>query len=256
MKAMILAAGVGRRLRPLTDACPKALIEVGGVPMLEIVVRRLMQAGVREIVVNVFHLADRVEDFLKARKHFGIRVELSREAELLDTGGGLKRAAAFFDDGEPFFLHNVDVLSSLDLDSLYRYHLEHPALATLAVRARKSSRCFLFDREGRLCGWESLAASRASGVQAAAEKKTQWAGPPAPEAERLAFDGIHIISPELIPKMTETGIFPIASAYLRLAGQGEKIQAYRSDGDYWGDIGSTAKLEAVRRHVQEQGLPV
>jgi len=240
---MVLAAGVGSRLRPLTDERPKALIEVGGTPMLEIVIRRLIAAGVDGLVVNVFHLADKIADFLKAKSDFGIRIELSREAELLDTGGGLKKAAWFFDDGRPFFVHNVDVYSEADLGELYRFHVGRAALATLAVRSRESGRHFLFDREGRLCGWESSSESRAV-----------WARSPAQGAERLAFDGIHVVSPRLFDRLSETGAFSITSAYLRLAGEGENILACRTDEHFWSDIGRPAKLEELRRRIQVKGV--
>ena len=234
MKAMILAAGVGSRLRPLTNETPKALIDVGGTPMIEHVIRRLKSASVTEIVVNLFHLGDRIVDFLASKGNFGLHVEFTREAELLDTGGGLKNAAPFFDDGKPFFLHNVDVLSEVDLGGLLRFHQEAGALATLAVQRRPSSRLLLFDQGGRLCGRETR-----DGVQ--------WARAPVPGAERLAFAGIHVIDPAIFSRMTETGSFPITQTYLRLAGEGEQIGACCVDGSYWQDIGSAEKLEQARR---------
>jgi NDP-sugar pyrophosphorylase family protein len=233
MKAMILAAGVGRRLRPLTDTIPKALLDVGGAPMIERVIRRLTAAGVTELVVNLFHLGDRIVEFLASKANFGLRIEFTREAELLDTGGGLKNAAWFFDDGRPFFLHNVDVLSDIDLEGLLRFHRQVGALATLAVQRRSGSRQLLFDRSGRLCGRES-----SEGVE--------WARLPVPDVERLAFTGIHVIDPGIFSKMTETGVFPITQTYLRLAGREERIVAQRADGRYWQDIGSPEKLEAAR----------
>lgn len=236
MKAMILAAGVGSRLRPLTDNTPKALIDVGGVPMIEHVIRRLKAAGVTEIAVNLFHLGDQIAAFLESRENFGLRIQYIHEAELLDTGGGLKNAAGFFDDGQPFFLHNVDVLSEIDLGGLHRFHREHNALATLAVQGRPSSRLLLFDRDGRLCGRE-------------AREGVQWAKTPVPGVERLAFTGIHVIDPAMFPRMTETGVFPITQAYLRLAGEGERIVACRVDGCYWQDIGSAEKLKQARQYA-------
>lgn len=236
MKAMVLAAGVGSRLRPLTGGCPKALIEVRGTPMLEIVIRRLIEAGVDGIVVNAFHLADKIEEFVKARGSFGIRVELSRETELLDTGGGLKKAAWFFDDGRPFFLHNADVFSEVDLGAMYRFHVEKAALATLAVRARKSGRGFLFDEAGRLCGWCSDP-----------DDRTLWSRGPVAGAQRLAFDGIHVLSPGVFEKMNETGVFPINQAYLRLAGGGENILSFRTDAYFWRDIGRLEDLQELQR---------
>ena len=236
MKAMILAAGVGSRLRPLTDSTPKALLDVGGVPMVERVIRRLTLAGVTELVVSLFHLGDRIVEFLASKGNFGLRIEFTREVELLDTGGGLKNAAWFFDDGRPFFLHNVDVLSDIDLDGLLRLHRQVGALATLAVQRRPGSRQLLFDRSGRLCGRES-----SEGVE--------WATGPVNDVERLAFTGIHVIDPRILPKMTETGAFPITRTYLRLAGDGGRIVAHRADGRYWQDIGSPDKLEAARKRA-------
>jgi len=239
MKAMILAAGVGSRLRPLTDSCPKALIDINGVPMLEIVLRRLIKAGCREVVVNVFHLADMIVEFLQRRMNFGICIEISRETELLDTGGGLKNVARFFDDNQPFFLHNVDVLSDIDLNKMYRYHLENGALATLAVQARQTSRYFLFDANNTLCGWESVN-----------DNKKTLAKASAGNLMRLAFNGIHVISPQIFSHMIETGAFSINQTYLRLAGEGEKILAFQVEEYYWRDIGRLEKLEEIRREVR------
>ena len=131
MKAMVLAAGVGTRLRPLTEDVPKALIEIGGVTMIEWVMRGLASAGVTEVIVNLSHLGDRIVEFLNSKGNFVIRIEFTRESELLDTGGGLKNAAWFFDDGRPFFLHNVDVLSVIDLAELLRFHQTAGALAKI-----------------------------------------------------------------------------------------------------------------------------
>lgn len=234
MKAMILAAGVGSRLRPLTDTIPKALIEVGGAPMIERVIRRLQMAGVTEIVINLHHHGDQIVEFLASKKHFGLRIAFTREAVLLDTGGGLKNAASFFDDGAPFFLHNVDVLSAIDLGALWRLHCQAGALATLAVQARASSRALLFDAAGRLCGRET-------------PEGVEWANEPVTSVERLAFTGIHVIDPAIFPRMVETGIFSINRSYLRLAGEGEAIVACRVDGQPWYDIGSPEKLERARQ---------
>src|ERR1017187_6828577 len=145
MKAMILAAGLGTRLRPLTDERPKALVEVGGRTLLEITLGRLRGIGVGEVIINVHHFADMVVEYLKAHGDFGMRIEISREDELLDTGGGLKKAADFFlrdgvpgdADDEPFILHNVDVLSAINLEKMVAFHRRQNALATLAVQQRK-----------------------------------------------------------------------------------------------------------------------
>lgn len=241
MKAMVLAAGLGTRLRPLTETTPKALIPVAGKPLLARALKALAQAGVEEAIVNVHHHAEQIERFLEVNRNLGLgRVELSREERLLETGGGLKKAAWFFDDGRPFFLYNADVVTDLPLTALYRHHLDHPALATLAVQARESSRLLLF-AGGELVG------RRAKG-------RDEWAGAAREPAQALGFAGIHVISPELFPLMTETGVFSITDVYLRLAGQNKRIQAFRCDGSFWADIGSPEKLAQAETGARARGL--
>jgi NDP-sugar pyrophosphorylase family protein len=235
MKAMVLAAGLGTRLRPLTDDRPKALVEVAGRTLLEITLTRLKTFGIHEAIINVHHFADMILEYLKANDNFGMRIEISREEILLDTGGGLKKAGYFFSDNsspeEPFILHNVDVISTIDLDRMMQFHAEHQALATLAVQERKTSRYLLFDEQLQLCG-------RRSG----GDERTELARP-VTSTQALAFAGIHVISPRLIPVMTETGAFSIINSYLRLAGQGEKILAFRADKYYWRDLGRLDDLK-------------
>ena len=133
MKAMIYAAGLGTRLKPLTDSKPKALIEIHGIPLIEIVLNKLIRAGYDEIIINVHHHAEQVIDFIKQHDNFGIRIEFSDERGLLlETGGGLKKASWFFNDLKPFLVHNVDVLSDIDLKDMYDCHVKNDALATLA----------------------------------------------------------------------------------------------------------------------------
>jgi NDP-sugar pyrophosphorylase family protein len=233
MKAMILAAGLGTRLRPLTNDRPKALVTVSGRTLLEIALRRLRAFGVREVIVNAHHFADSIVEYLKANDNFGMRVAVSCEEELLDTGGGLKKAAPFFLDGsqdEPFLVHNVDVVSTIDLGRMVRFHTDQDALVTMAVQQRETSRYLLFDQQDRLCG-------RRAGRDGA----TEWARP-ADEAQALAFSGIHVISPRLFAKMREQGAFSIIAAYLRLAAEGEKIVAFRADECYWRDLGRPQSL--------------
>jgi NDP-sugar pyrophosphorylase family protein len=230
VKAMILAAGLGTRLRPLTDDRPKALVEVNGCTLLELTLQRLRSFGVSEVIVNTHHFADLVADYLRIKNNFGMRIEISREEGLLDTGGGLKHAAGFFletgaDAQTPFLLHNVDVLSTIDLGHMIRSHTEQNALATLAVQQRPSSRGLLFDEQGQLCG-------RKAGPDVEAELTR-----PATNPQQLAFSGIHVLSPRIFAQMSEHGAFSIIAAYLRLAGEGENIQAFRADGAYWRDLG-------------------
>lgn len=246
MRAMVLAAGVGSRLRPLTDRCPKALVEVGGLPLVEIVLRRLAAAGVRDIVVNAHHHADQLASFLRSRAgDLGLRIEISHETELLDTGGGIRKAAPLLDDGQPFFVHNADVVSGVDLGRLYEMHRASGALATLSVRERQASRRFLFDARGSLRGWERTDTG-----------EREWAAQPVDPVFPLAFDGIQVLSAEILQKFTEQGAFSMTRTYLQLAGRGERIEACCAGDSYWADIGSLAKLEEVRRHVAAHGLPV
>jgi len=246
MKAMILAAGLGTRLRPLTNDRPKALVEVAGRTLLEITLSRLRSVGVREVIVNVHHFADMVADYLKKNGNFGMRIEVSREEALLDTGGGLKKAAWFFlddsgHDEEPFLLHNVDVISTIDLERMVRFHRDHGALATLAVRDRETSRYLLFDANDCLCG------RRAGG-------DTPEMVRPSQQVQALAFSGIHVISPRFLPMMTEEGVFSIIASYLRLAGQGEQIIAFRADEYYWRDLGKPENVAQAADDAKRQLL--
>ena len=146
MKAMIFAAGLGTRLKPLTDSTPKALVAVAGKPLLEHVINKLKKAGFDEILINVHHFPDQIIDFVKEHHNFGIRIEFSDERHcLLDTGGGIRKASEFFNDGQPFLVHNVDILSNVDLEALYQFHLNEMPLATLVVSERETSRYLLFD---------------------------------------------------------------------------------------------------------------
>jgi NDP-sugar pyrophosphorylase family protein len=232
MKAMILAAGLGTRLRPLTDNRPKALVEINGRTLLEITLSRLRKFGVHDVIINVHHFADMIEEYLKTNDNFGLHIEMSREEALLDTGGGLKRAARFFKDSggysgkeTPFILHNVDVLSTIDLERMRQLHFETQALATLAVQDRETSRYLLFDERRELCG-------RRAGRNQPPELVR-----PAQRLQASAFSGIHIISPRLLSMMIEDGAFSIITTYLRLAAHGEKILAFRADEYYWRDLG-------------------
>lgn len=235
MKAMILAAGLGTRLRPLTNDRPKALVEVAGHTLLEITLRRLRAFGVHDVLINAHHFADQIARFLEANNNFGMRIVISHEETLLDTGGGLKKAAPFFLDSpgnsdEPFLLHNVDVISTIDLALMLRHHIEHAALATLAVQDRPNSRPLLFDEAGLLCG-------RDIGPDGATEMAR-----PAAQAHPLAFSGIHILSPRLLTLLEEVGVFPIIPTYLRLAASGQSILAFRADEYYWRDLGRPESL--------------
>src|SRR5215470_2850466 len=244
MKAMILAAGLGTRLRPLTNDRPKALVEIAGRTLLEITLERLRSFGIHEVIINVHHFAGKVVDYLRAHRDFGMEIVISSEDALLDTGGGLKKAAWFFlerpGSSEPFVVHNVDVLSTIDLRRMVNDHREHAGLATLAVQKRKTSRYLLFDSSLTLCG-------RRSGEDGQPELVRE-----APKFDGFAFSGIHVISPELLARLTEDGAFSIITSYLHLAADGESIMAFRADDYYWRDMGKPENLAQAEKDIQNK----
>ena len=230
---MVLAAGLGTRLRPLTNERPKALVEVGGRTLLEITLARLRSFGIDEVIINTHHFPDMVTEYLRKHQNFGMRIEISYEAVLLDTGGGIKQAAHFFlGSDEPFLVHNVDVLSTIDFAEMLQFHKERNALVTLAVQDRSTSRYLLFDQSGQLCG-------RRAGLEGLPELVRAAEMPQA-----RAFTGIHILSPRIFSVLEEQGAFSIIPAYLRLAAENEPIVAFPADGYYWRDVG---RPESVAR---------
>jgi len=207
---------------------------------------------VREVIVNTHYHADMVREYLRANNNFGMRVEVSPEADLLDTGGGLKHAAHFFleradasngsESYEPFILHNVDVISNIDLGRMTRFHTDQDALATLAVQERSTSRYLLFDSNGRLCGRRVGGAVRAD--QSMSEPVRPVSG-----MEALAFCGVHVISTRIFAKLEQEGPFSIIDAYLQLAERGEKVIAFRADDCYWRDLGTPQSLKAAEAEI-------
>ncbi len=234
MKAMILAAGLGTRLRPLTNDRPKALVELAGHTLLEITLTRLRSIGIHDVIVNAHHFADMIVDYLHANRNFGMNVQVSREEDLLDTGGGIKHAAPFFlhaDREAPFLVHNVDIVSTIDLRRMIRFHTENRSLATLAAQDRKTSRYLLFDEQGRLCGRRIGSAEEEAIAQQMEPSQT------AHQIQALAFSGVHVLSPRIFESMDERISFSIIDTYLRLAALGENIAAFRADDAYWRDLG-------------------
>jgi NDP-sugar pyrophosphorylase family protein len=243
MKAMVLAAGLGTRLRPLTDDRPKALVEIAGRTLLEITLERLKAFGVHEAIVNTHHFAEMIPAYLAKQDNFGMRIEISHEEVLLDTGGGLKKAAWFFLEDEipqPFILHNVDVISTIDLGLMVQFHKAQNALATLAAQQRKTSRPLLFDDAGQFRGRGSTPASL-TGLHDTAVGSQSF--------QELAFCGVHVISPGIFAKLNQTGAFSVIDAYLSLAARGEKIVAFRADAYRWRDLGRAEHLLAVEREM-------
>ena len=236
---MILAAGLGTRLHSLTNDKPKALVELCGKPMLEWLILRLKKFGFNEIIINTHHFADQIHSFLKGKHNFDIRIEISREAELLDTGGGIKNAGWFFDDDRPFLVHNVDVLTTLDYTKMMAAHIQEKALATLAVRKRETSRYFLFNKQDLLCGWQSTKTNERRLVR----DKNQ-------ETHRRSFMGIHILSADIFKYIKTERAFSIIDTYLQLA-KTHAIKAYEADRYHWIDLGRKENLIQAELQFQD-----
>ena len=238
MKALIFAAGLGTRLRPLTDKLPKALVPVAGKPMLQWVTEKFIASGVTDIVVNVHHHPDMLIDFINNFNYPGIQFHISDERDqLLDTGGGLKKAEVYLNGPDPFIVHNADVLSNIDLRVMLDYHKRKKPLVTLAVSARKTSRHFLW-AGCRLAGWENKISCEK--ILCQPNEKIIL--------RQLAFSGIHVLDPKIFSLINETGSFPIKDLYLRLAAS-HHIAAYEHDPRHWFDIGSPEKLENAERMI-------
>lgn len=231
MEAMILAAGLGTRLHPLTNDRPKALVEVNGITLLEHNLRRLIGFGFNKIVINVHHFPDMVMDFVRSG-NFDAEILFSDEREqLLDTGGALKKAAPLFSGKEPVLIHNVDVLSTLDLGDIYRKHLETNALATLLVSKRDTARQLLFNDNEELVGWENLYTGEVLLNRSITEVP-----------DNLAFSGIHIVNPDLFDMLPETSPYSIIPEYLKI-GKDNKILAFKHLAEEWLDVGKPETLK-------------
>ncbi len=238
MKAMIFFFFLGSRLKPLTNSNPKALVEINGEPLIAGVIRKLKSAGVTDIIINIHHFANQMIEYFKVN-NFDVNIELSDESRfLLDTGGGLKKAAHFFNDGKPFFAYNVDILSNIDLIKMYNQHIQNNALATLAVKTRKSMRFLLFDDRDLLSGWENLASRELRLIRGVRE-----------ELHAFAFSGIQVINPNVLEMFAEVGKFSIVDVYLRLADV-EKINAFHHDEDYWFDLGTFKQLQEAQDFIK------
>jgi Nucleoside-diphosphate-sugar pyrophosphorylase involved in lipopolysaccharide biosynthesis/translation initiation factor 2B, gamma/epsilon subunits (eIF-2Bgamma/eIF-2Bepsilon) len=240
MKAMIFAAGLGTRLKPITDNLPKALVPIAGKPLLEHVILKLKYAGFDEIIVNVHHFPDLIIDFLRTNNNFGIRIEVSDERDfLLDTGGGVSKTAWFFDDGQPFLVHNVDILSNVDLKALYDQHIQTNPLATLVVSKRDTFRYLLFDDNLRLNGWINEKTG-----------ETKPAGISEPDSYRkLAFSGIQVLSPAVFELMK--GLepkFPIMDFYLSNA-KNQTINGFVPEDYKMLDVGKLNVLDEAEKFV-------
>jgi NDP-sugar pyrophosphorylase family protein len=243
MKALIVAAGLGTRLKPMTDSMPKALIPLNGIPLLEHICKKLIAAGFDEIIINVHHFADQIINFIAKEKQFGVRIEISDERHnLLDTGGAIKKVSWFFNDNRPFLVHNVDVISDVNLNELYQFHLREQVAATLLVNKRETARYLLFDKASRLKAWTNIKTK---------EVKTSFSEIDMQALSMVAFDGIQVISPILLKQMRSwPDRFSIIDFYLSVATK-YPISAYEPQEMTWFDVG---KPETI--HIAETWLKI
>jgi NDP-sugar pyrophosphorylase family protein len=233
MKAMILAAGLGTRLKPFTDKHPKALAIVNGKTILQRNIEYLASFGIKEVIVNVHHFANQIIDLIKENNGFGSNITFSDETnEVLETGGGIKKVAWFFEkDDEPFVVMNVDVLTDMNLKEMIFEQEKNNPIATLAVTSRKTSRYFLFDEENYLCGWKN--------EKTGEQKISRNSG----KCFQKAFSGVHVISPKIFPLIKMSGKFSMVDVYLELA-KTQMIAAFDHRGSKFIDVG---KPESILR---------
>ncbi len=223
-RAMILAAGLGTRLLPLTKRTPKALLPYKGTPMLEHVMLKLKDAGITEVIINVHHKAEHIIDYVLENKGFGLKVMFSDESDqLMDTGGGIAKAKIFFEGQGPFIVYNIDIFSNIDLKQLLKAHEEGDQLATLAVKNRETSRNFLMNEERLLCGWRN----NETGEEIITRDEEGLKG--------TAFSGIHVLDDRIFPLLQEEGPFSITTAYLELSKKHD-IYLYNHSKDQWVDM--------------------
>jgi len=236
---MILAAGLGTRLKPITDKIPKALVPVNGTPMLEHIILKIKAAGFTDIVINIHHFGEQIIDFLSSKNNFGLKVDISDERDyLLDTGGGIKQAGRFLNGDEPFLVHNVDMFTNVDLTAMYQSHINSNAMATLVVSPRWGPRQLLFNKEGLLRGWQN----RETGAV-----KSHLPNFDPSNYTAYAFGGIHVISPQIFQRMDEwPGKFSIINFYLSVCTQ-YAVHLYTEAEVRLIDAGKPAGIEEVEQ---------
>jgi NDP-sugar pyrophosphorylase family protein len=238
MKAMIFAAGLGTRLHPLTRNKPKALVEINGKPMLGHLLRKLTDYDINEFVINVHHFADQIETYLAGSEFSHLNIHISDERDaLLDTGGGLIKARELLVDTEPVLIHNVDVLSEIDIPKLIARQKADTSIATLAVSERETSRYLLFDKSLSLCGWQNVKTGELKPSRSNAEVR-----------QKLAFSGVQVLSQDFLDMMQGDGKFSIIDEYLRLSSDYD-IRAYVHSSDIWLDLGRPAAIKEAEQRM-------
>ena len=235
MKAMILAAGLGTRLGAITRNIPKALVQVAGKPLIHHVIQKLKAHNFTQVIINVHHYPEQIITYVENNNNFDIEITFSVEEELLETGGGVKKAAWFFANQHPFLVHNVDILSDIDLKHLYNQHVKYESDVTLAVHERTTTRYLLFDANNQLAGREKPEKTELVDSNLDLNALKRW-----------AFLGIHIISPAVVNNFPDEKKFSIINAYMELSSQGARINSCPVAYDYWFDLGKRENIKEIQ----------
>ncbi len=232
MQALLLCAGLGTRLKHLTENTPKALVEVSGKPLIAWNLEKLKKAGFTKVVVNVHHFAQQIKDYLRAHDNFDLDIRISDETEqLLDTGGAIKQAMSFIDTSEPLLVHNVDILTDLDLGEMMEAHRSSKRVATLAVRTRKTSRYLMFEEESmQLTGWTNISTG-----------ETKLSRITTLMVANYGFSGVHIVDASLFDFFPEVDVFSIIDVYLKAARTSD-VYAFPHEADAWFDVGKPESI--------------
>lgn len=238
-KAFILAAGLGTRLQPYTENTPKALVRLNNKPLLQHIIEKFIRYGIHDFVINIHHFGNQIIDFLEKHNDFDCNIKISDERkQLLDTGGGLKFAQPYLDTCDFFFMHNVDIISNIDLLELYKTHIEYKALATLAIRNRKTSRYLLFNKKNKLIGWENTKTGELIKINNE-EKSTPF-----------GFSGIQVLSKEIFNQLPVISKYSITPEYIKLAKK-FNISGYNHTNDVWYDVGKPEQLEEAEIFIKK-----
>lgn len=231
MKAIILAAGLGSRLKSITNNKPKALVEVNGIPMLEMVIQNLKNQGIHDFLINIHHFGQSIIDFLIKNNNFGVNITISDERnKLLDTGGAILKASDFIQGSEPVLVHNVDIISSIKIDDLLNNHITNNSIATLCVRKRNSGRGLLFNDNMHLIGWTNIE-----------KQEYKWVDNTFTDYSLFAFSGIYLISPDFTKQIKQKGKFSIIDTWLEIA-KSNTITGFIDTSDIWHDLGTAHKI--------------
>ena len=241
MQALLLCAGLGTRMKHLTKDTPKALVPVNGKPLIAWNLEKLKKAGFQKVIVNVHHYAQQIKDYLKEQDYFGLDIQISDESkQLLETGGAIKHARNYIDTVEPLLIHNVDIITDLDLTDLMASHQANDGIATLAVRSRQTSRYLIFEEESlHLTGWTNIKT-----------KETKLSRVTTLMVANFGFSGVHVIDPSLFDFFSKEKAFSIIEVYLK-AARTKNVYAYPHEKDIWYDVGKPESVELAEKALEK-----